>query len=120
MSKEPSIHLQLPKTERIILNNKDETPKTEINQLPKKKGINNNSNFGFKKNSRVVKKKYNTSKDIFKAYSTLQKRNSKLFSYKTSQAQYQPSKPLNKANPFNISISNESNSSKRNGKKTWK
>ena len=53
MSKEPSIHLQLPKTERIILNNKDETPKTEINQLPKKKGINKNSNSGLKKNSRV-------------------------------------------------------------------
>ena len=64
-----------------------------------------------------MKKKYNTSKDIFKVYSTLQKRNSKLFSYKTSQAQYQTSKPLNKDNPFNITISNESNSNKRNKKK---
>ena len=34
---EPSIHFQTPKTERMIANNKDETPKTEINQLPKKK-----------------------------------------------------------------------------------
>ena len=47
-----------------------------------------------------MKKKYNTSKDIFKVYSTLQKRNSKLFSYKTSQAQYQTSKPLNKDKVF--------------------
>ena len=37
-SKEPSINFQTPKIERIIMNNKDKTPKTEINHLPNKKG----------------------------------------------------------------------------------
>ena len=67
-----------------------------------------------------MKKKYNTSRDIFKAFSKVQQKNSKTFAYNTSQMQYKAPKPAKKDNPFNISISNESSSSKRNGKKNVK
>ena len=118
--KEPLIPYQTPKTARITVNHEDKNKKTEINQISEKKKLNKNLKSGTKKKAIAMKKKYNTSRDIFKAFSKVQQKNSKTFAYNTSQMQYKASKPAKKDNPFNISISNESSSSKRNGKKNVK
>ena len=99
-SKEPLIPYQTPKTDRIIVNNEDKNQKTKINQMSEKKKSNKKLNSGLKKKAIAMKKKYYTNKDIFKPCSKVQQKNSKTFSYNTSQIQYKASKPAKKTNPF--------------------
>lgn len=114
--KEPNNPPSKSKANMINISGESNMNNYNTNVISKTQRIKDKFDINLKTNDSNGKKKYETGKHIFNQANN-KKKTTKTYSYKTSQAKYGTSINSGNNNPFNVSSSHDSNSSKRNGKK---